>query len=154
MIMEPTVERVPRHTAPHINQKIEAETDALLAYYAAHPEEISERLRELDQEWDIERVIETEAASTILGGFVFATLFGRKWLIIPAFASGMLLLHNLRGHYPLLPLFRRMGFRTEEEIAAERYVLKALRGDFEDVETTTDRKEQALAAFAAADPQN
>lgn len=42
----------------------------------------------------------------------------------------MLLLHGVHGWYPLLPVFRRMGLRTRREIAAERYALKALRGDF------------------------
>jgi hypothetical protein len=36
----------------------------------------------------------------------------------------------LKGWYPLLPAFRRMGVRTSREIARERYALKALRGDF------------------------
>jgi len=31
-------------------------------------------------------------------------------------------------------VFRRLGVRTADEIAEERYALKALRGDFDDVE--------------------
>ena len=40
-------------------------------------------------------------------------------------------LHAMTGCYPLLPLFRRLGFRSPREIARERYALKALRGDFQ-----------------------
>ena len=39
-------------------------------------------------------------------------------------------LHAATGWYPLLPVFRRLGFRSAREIAGERYALKALRGDF------------------------
>jgi hypothetical protein len=44
-------------------------------------------------------------------------------------------LHATAGGYPLLPLFRRLGLRTSREIARERYALKALRGDFHDMQT-------------------
>jgi hypothetical protein len=38
--------------------------------------------------------------------------------------------HVLQGWCPPLPLFRRAGFRTCEEIQIERAALKAVRGDF------------------------
>jgi hypothetical protein len=41
-----------------------------------------------------------------------------------------MLLYGTTGRYPLLPIFRRLGLRTAREIARERYALKALRGDF------------------------
>ena len=41
-----------------------------------------------------------------------------------------MLQHALQGWCPPLPLFRRLGFRTQEEIARERYALKGMRGDF------------------------
>ena len=51
-------------------------------------------------------------------------------LVLPAFVSTMLVLHATHGWYPLLPLFRRIGLRTQDEIDRERYGLKAIRGDF------------------------
>ncbi len=131
--MQPTVGRVRRLTVESVNAKIQAETEARLAYYASHPDQIAERLRELDEEWDIERVIEAEAAGTVLTSLIFGALFSRKWLVLGVFAGSMLLLHNLNGSYPLLPIFRRMGIRTAREISAERYALKALRGDFQKI---------------------
>lgn len=63
----------------------------------------------------------------------------------------MLLVHDLSGAYPLLPLFRRMGLRTQGEIAAERYALKVLRGDFERIRK--DRGDSHLwEAFEAGHP--
>jgi hypothetical protein len=44
-----------------------------------------------------------------------------------------LLQHALQGWCPPVPLFRSLGVRTASEIDEERYALKALRGDFEDV---------------------
>jgi hypothetical protein len=40
-----------------------------------------------------------------------------------------------------LPLFRRLGIRTVEEIDHERYALKAIRGDFRDVNDSADAEE-------------
>ncbi len=146
-----TAGRVRRLTPEGINTQRRAEAEARISYYAAHPEEIGARLRELDEEWDIERAIELEAGTTVLTGFFLGATVSRKWFLLPVFASAMLLLHNLYGTYPLLPLFRRLGFRTAQEIADERYALKALRGDFRHLASAPGQKKMR-AAFAAADP--
>lgn len=148
--MNPTVGRVRKATAEEINQRIRIQTEASVAYYAAHPEQISERLKQLDEEWDIERAIEVESASMIFTGVLLGSLFSRKWYVIPAVAASMLLVHNVRGPYPLLPVFRRMGIRSQQEIAHERYALKAIRGDFETVPEDANNPEQAEKAFEAA----
>ncbi|HET9942578.1 MAG TPA: hypothetical protein VFR05_04515, partial [Terriglobia bacterium] len=41
-----------------------------------------------------------------------------------------LLQHAVQGWCPPVPLFRRLGIRTQREIDEERYALKAMRGDF------------------------
>jgi hypothetical protein len=146
-----TLRRVPEHTSSAVNARIQSETEARVAYYAARPHEIEDRLRELDAEWDVERAIETEAAGTILVGLGIGWAVGRRWFLLPVFASAMLLVHNLNGAYPLLPLFRRMGLRTQGEIAAERYALKALRGDFKRIRKDGDDS-QLWEAFEAAHP--
>ncbi len=126
-----TTDRVSVNTADRVNQQIRCQTeDNVARCTAAGPEAIERRLAELDQEWDVERLIEAEAPFMILAGLLLGNTVSRTWLLVPIFASGMLLLHNLQGWYPLLPLFRRMGVRTAAEIDRERYALKALRGDF------------------------
>ena len=45
-----------------------------------------------------------------------------------------------------MPIFRRLGFRTQPEIARERYALKAVRGDFENVPAGRRGADQALNA--------
>jgi hypothetical protein len=63
-----TLYRVPQHSSEEINQHIEAEMRKRLRHYAMYPAEIDQRLQELDAEWDIERTLETNAASFALGG--------------------------------------------------------------------------------------
>jgi hypothetical protein len=152
-MINPTSERVRLNTSDDINEQLRHQTERRLAYYADHPEQIDQRLQELDREWDIERMIETEAPTMTITGTLLGALFGRKWLILPLFAQSMVFIHALQGFYPLLPLFRRMGFRTSKEIAAERYALKAVRGDFGDVtESAADHRRAADHAFEAAQP--
>ena len=92
--------------------------------------DVNRRIEDLGREWDFERVIETEAAATGLLGLALAVTLDRRFLIIPGVATAMMLLHAVHGWYPLLPILRRMGVRTQDEIERERYALKALRGDF------------------------
>jgi hypothetical protein len=75
-------------------------------------------------------------------GLALGVAVDRRLLILPAFVSTMLVVHATHGWYPLLPLFRRIGVRTQDEIDRERYGLKALRGDFTAI---------PLAGSAAAD---
>lgn len=63
---------------------------------------------------------------------------------MPGGAAGIMLVHALNGWYPLLPLFRRLGVRSQDEIDRERYALKALRGDFAGVRSAeSDQKAEA-----------
>jgi hypothetical protein len=151
MMINLTSQRVRLNTPDHVNEQIRTETERRIAYYVAHPEQIDRRLAELDEEWDVERLIETEAPTMTLTGITLSALLGRKWLVLPLFAQSMVLLHALQGFYPLLPLFRRMGVRTNREIATERYALKAIRGDFRQVsQGAGDGRERADQALRAA----
>jgi hypothetical protein len=132
-------DRVRRHTAAAVLRRIDDETVVRLKDYAdAGAEAISVRLQALDREWDTDRIIEAEAATTGLLGLALGVLWRRSLLAIPACVGGALMLHALIGWYPLLPLLRRQRLRTAREIARERYALKALRGDFADMEQPTD----------------
>jgi hypothetical protein len=94
------------------------------------PGGIATRLDELDREWDTDRMIEVEAAFMGLFGLALGALADRRLLALPAMVGVAVFLHATTGWYPLLPVFRRLGFRSAREIARERYALKALRGDF------------------------
>ena len=150
-----TSNRVPENTEATVNERIRQDAEKRVAFYAAHPELRDNRLRELDREWDVERVLETEAPTMTFTGMLLGIAFGRKWLALPIFAQSMVFLHALQGFYPLLPVFRRMGLRTEKEIGAERYAIKALRGDFEGISAGSAQGDAATLAdraFDAAQP--
>lgn len=122
--------RVEQHTAPEVNKQVMRDIEKNVAWHASAGEEsINQRLRELDQEWDIERALETLASGFSLVGFVLA-VGNRKWLMLPAVVGTFMLMHGLQGWCPPLPVVRRLGFRTRSEIDKERFALKAVRGDF------------------------
>lgn len=145
-----TVDRVPDHTAEHVNERIRRETAERVARVAAAgPAVVARRLRELDDEWDIERTLEANAATLTAVGAGLALLVDRRFALVPLVVGGFLLQHALQGWCPPLPVFRRMGVRTQSEIEEERAALKALRGDFQNVGGDTPRQ-QAADSLAAA----
>lgn len=131
-----TTTRVSSHTARYINERIQGETESRVAQYAkADRQRIDQRLAELDREWDIERTLEANAATLALTGVLLGATVDRRWLWLPGIVTGFLLQHALQGWCPPVPVFRRLGFRTQTEIEEERYALKALRGDFRGLPT-------------------
>jgi hypothetical protein len=131
------------NTAPAVNQKIEqAMRERIVAYASKTRVEITMRIKELEQEWDIERMLEANAAAVSVTGFVFSNFFGRKWLLLPALALPFLFMHAVQGWCPPVPALRRFGARTRREIDAEIYAMRLLRGDFD----LTDRTQRALKA--------
>lgn len=133
-----TVERVPQHTARHINERIRHQTEVNVAQYGSAGEKaIRQRLTELDQEWDMERTLEANAATLALVGFGLGAFVDRRFFALPAVVAGFLLQHAVQGWCPPVPIFRRLGVRTQPEIEQERFALKAIRGDFEAISEGT-----------------
>jgi hypothetical protein len=133
MAISKTTERVSNCTSAKINKKIKQHTDLNIIYYAANINEIDARLEELDREWDIERTLEVNAATISVAGMLLGILVNRKWLLLPTIVSGFLMQHAIHGWCPSLAAYRRLGVRTQTEIERERYALKALRGDFDQI---------------------
>ncbi|CAD7032148.1 hypothetical protein REJC140_03013 [Pseudorhizobium endolithicum] len=129
--MATTANRVSAQTSDEINNGLRWQMEERLAYYETHPDQIAVRLAELDREWDIERTLEANASTLAFTGTMLAATVDRRWLALPAIVTGFLFQHAIQGWCPPLPILRRLGFRTAEEINQERYALKALRGDFD-----------------------
>lgn len=139
------------NAAEEINRRIRRELEARICYYAQRVEEIDARLDELDREWDIERLLQTNAGILSLAGLTFGTMH-RKWFILPALAAAFLVQQAVEGWCPPVSVFRRLGIRTNREINHERYALKALRGDFAGVLAEgAGPEERARRAIEAAD---
>lgn len=126
-----TMERVERHTAPAVQQRIRKRARQRVHGLAgAPPHELTRRIEQLEREWDIERWLETNAATVSLIGLALGSFVDRRWFALPAVVAGFLLQHAIQGWCPPLPLFRRMGVRTAAEIHDEIVELRRLRGDF------------------------
>jgi hypothetical protein len=126
-----TASRVEANTSGHVNERIARETrDRIACYRNASRDTITSRLQELDREWDIERVLQTNAGMAGLTGAVLALTVDRKFALISAFVGAFLVQHALQGWCPPLPLLRRAGVRTAHEINEERIALMKMRGDF------------------------
>jgi hypothetical protein len=145
-----TADRVRRHTAEAVNRRIADDTTHRVAALTRDPGRIDARLAELDAEWDTERVLETNAAALALAGTLLGALVDRRILALPAVVAGFLLQHALQGWCPPLPVIRRAGVRTAREIEAERTILKAIRGDFQELASLRDEIIRAESAFAPA----
>lgn len=125
-------DHVHANTAPEVNARIErGMRDRVVAYANRSPEEVSRRIQELEEEWDIERWLECNASALAFSGVALSFFGGRKWLLLPAFVLPMLFYHAVQGWCPPVPLLRRLGIRTRREIDAEKYALRLLRGDFD-----------------------
>ena len=146
-----TVDRVVVNTCHHVNERIRRETDdrvARLSY--AGRAALDNRLNELNEEWDIERFLETMAPTLTLVGLGLGATVNRKWLIVPAVIQSFFLQHALQGWCPPLPVLRRLGVRTTDEINEERMAIKALRGDFKRAATSPSLRSSVQPVMDAA----
>jgi hypothetical protein len=152
--LPPTTQRVELHTAPEINDAIRQRADAEIVRLEGAPAtRIDQRLQALDREWDVERLLQTNASILVLAGLALATTVDRRFLLLPAGVFSFFAQHALQGWCPPIPVFRRLGVRTQREIERERYALKALRGDFDALPPPdeTPARERVRAALAAVD---
>jgi hypothetical protein len=144
-----SADRVRANTSEGVNRQIDREIDVRVREYATRsPADITRRIQELDREWDMERLLETNASAIAFTGLVLGITHSRKWLIVPGIVLPFLFQHAVQGWCPPVPVFRRLGIRTREEIDQERYALKVLRGDFVKGESLP-RAEAALEAVRA-----
>jgi hypothetical protein len=121
-------------TSPESLEKIDRAMHEKVLYYSSKPREVlSRRIAELDREWDIERILEANASSLALTGVFLGVARGRKYLLLSAAVMGFLLTHAIQGWCPPLPALRKLGVRTRAEIDQEKFALKVLRGDFQNV---------------------
>lgn len=152
--LPPTTRRVQWHTSGKVNAAVRERTEANVEELSDAPvEEIDSRLDELEDEWDIERVLQANASIVSLLGITLGAIADRRFLALPAAVFGFFAQHAVQGWCPPIPIFRRIGVRTRQEIERERYALKALRGDFDALRGSENgkRSERVRAVLAAVD---
>jgi hypothetical protein len=132
-------EKIRSVTLPAVNRRIDREIEENIRRYTYQgSEEISQRIRELEMEWDVERVLQMGAASMALVGLGLS-FRNRNWIIYPAAILSFLVMQALKGWAPPIPILRRLGFRTKQEIECELFAMKHLRGDFTEFEKAGKR---------------
>ncbi|MGE5420310.1 MAG: hypothetical protein ACM3UT_09005 [Chloroflexota bacterium] len=127
-------ENTPDKTNVMIDEELMERTDR---YQNLSISEINSRLDKIQNEWDIERALEVNASSLALTGVVFGTIFSRKWYLLTLVVAGFLLQHGIQGWSSPMAFLRRRGYRTRAEIDEEIYALKTLRGDFDNVNSSS-----------------
>lgn len=142
-----TFDRVRANTSSRVNRRIDLDMEERVWEYAqASRELITGRIRELDHEWDIERVLQMNASLACLVGITLGVKHDKRWFALPGVVLPFLLLHVFQGWAPPLLVLRRLGVRTRQEIESEKHALKMLRGDY----ATPDGLTSVEAALKAA----
>ena len=139
-------DRVREATPSSINEKIERETWLRIANYEGKSvEAVSARIEELNREWDIERYLGVNMSSLAMTGLAIAALSkNKRWNILPAVVLAFFFQHSVQGWCPPLPILRLLNIRTSKEIEQEKYALKILRGDFDDLTKVSRREIEKL----------
>jgi hypothetical protein len=120
----PRYDLIRNHTPEKVNGDIDRQTQAALAAVENEPHAIRRRLWELDREWHIDRAL--MALFSVLGAYTAHRSRGRfnGWRALFWTQMGFLMHHAIRGWCPPVSVLRRLGFRSEKEIAAERTALE------------------------------
>jgi hypothetical protein len=140
-------DRVRANTKPETLRRIDSTMEEKILYYSTQPKEvISDRITQLEREWDIERWLETNASSLALMGLILGLTRSRKYLLVSGTVLSFLLMHAIQGWCPPVPALRKLGIRTRSEIDREKFALKVLRGDFQDVSKSAEAFKQHPAA--------
>lgn len=136
-----TATRVAQNTNPKAGAAIRAKTLTRMRD-AADTHGYAAAIRRTERAWDTERVLETNASALILASLALGVWKERRWFWLTGAVSAFLFQHAVQGFCPPLPVIRRLGVQTAEELANERLALRLLRGDF--AEYLPDGPEDAL----------
>jgi hypothetical protein len=144
-------DRVRQQSPTPLNERIDRATQRrVLRAGGESKAALSRRIEQLDSEWDMERVLETNASALALSGVLLGLFVNRKFFIVPCIVLPFLLQHATQGWCPPIPFFRSRGVRTRKEIETEKVAVKALRGDFAPVDGQSDPSQRAREAWRAA----
>ena len=120
----PQFDRIRAHTREDVNLSIDEQIMRNVEAHSHSPEAIEKRLEALDHEWDVDRALMVNFSVIAFSALMAGIYRNRKFLALPAIQIPFLLWHAVEGWCPPLPLFRRMGFRTRQEIEAEKMELR------------------------------
>ncbi len=138
-------DRVRSHTSTSSNAAIDQKILKSIQNYSERSnQEISNRIRTIENEWSIERWLETNASILAFIGVLLGAFVNTYWLFLPSIVLIFLFQHAVQGWCPPLPIFRALNVRTRKEIDWEKYALKILRGDFNELNNKSKKAEEIL----------
>lgn len=104
---------------------------------------INRHIQELENEWSIERIIETAASVLAIVGIALGTFASPWFLILPAIICTFFLAHAVFRFCPALSMLQNRSTRTNCQINSETFAMKAMRSD--DASLPADSDKAALA---------
>ena len=124
-LFPPTTTKVNRNTQTEINEGVQQETENNIKNLSGKSnEEIITRIKELDYEWDTERVLEMNFAGIVLITSILGLTGKKRWMVLSGIASVFMIQHAIQGWCPPLPVIRKLGVRTAAEIHSEKTTLQ------------------------------
>jgi hypothetical protein len=120
----PRFDRIRAHTSDEVNSAIDEQILKNVEEHSHSPEAIERRLEALDHEWDIDRALMANFSVIAFSALMAGIFKNRRFLLLPAIQIPFLFMHAVEGWCPPLPILRRMGFRTRQEIEAEKMELR------------------------------
>lgn len=121
-------DRVRAHGSELVNTRLDKMTQANLQRAAHEPGYVPVRLGEIEREWDIDRAIMLAFAAMGTAALALGVRRNPRWRFPLAAQVVFLVLHSVVGWSPQDAVLRRLGFRTRQEIEAERSKLLSLYG--------------------------
>lgn len=145
---EPAGENVRKVTSEEKNAIIDQQILSNIRKYSGKgADEISQRIKELDKEWDIERVLDLSMSFLAICGIISSLLLNKYSIFLTILLLLFFIWHAFQGWCPPIPLLRHFKIRTRPEVDREKYALKAMRGDFKGL---ANEKDLASWAFESA----
>ena len=126
----PRNDGIREHSSTASNNRIDRATQASIDATEFWPDKMRARISELDREWNIDRALMLNFAiiSAFSASMAMRTLYRKRklggWAAMFFTQLAFLAHHAVRRWCPPMPLFRRLGFRSEREIDAERFALE------------------------------
>lgn len=108
--------------------------DNIRFYGSLGREGIDERIRALEDEWDVERAVMVALSGAGVAGLIVGLVGSRVWRLLAWIALPLLFLFAQDKWKPSNGILKSLGLRSRKDILEEKYALKALRGDFRKVE--------------------
>lgn len=126
-LFPPTITKVNRNTSTEINKIIQQKAEKTIHDLEDKSnKDIMDRIRQLDYEWDTERVLEINFAVIVLITSKLSLGGHKKWMALSGIASLFMIQHSIQGWCPPLPVIRKFGIRTASEILDEKAILKTM----------------------------